>query len=162
MRPVLSPFVHGLYQSLAARSQFCMIPCGTGLSIHELGWLQDSAPVTKDYEDQLRSFTTFKGWGSLEQVQNYIALVRSSLPDEQARRTFDTRVPGEAVSELFARLRGRFRPIVTAIERIICARNGHSDWRRAIQDTEETLTSIDRRFHGKGNIPYDIERMLRQ
>lgn len=115
MRPVLSPFVHGLYQSLAATGQFCVVPCGTGLSIHELGWLQDSAPVTKDYEDQVRPFTTFKGWSSLEQVQDYLALVRSLFPDEQARRTFDTRVPDEAVSELFARLRGRFRPIVTAI-----------------------------------------------
>ncbi|KAF9079203.1 hypothetical protein BGX23_004715, partial [Mortierella sp. AD031] len=115
MRPVLSPFVHGLFQSLAARSQFCVIPCGTGLSIHEMDWLQDSAPITKGCEHQLRPFTTFKGWDSLGQVQSYLALVRSSLPDEQARRTFDTRMPDEAVSELFARLRGHFRPIVTAI-----------------------------------------------
>ncbi|KAG0271536.1 hypothetical protein BGZ96_005772, partial [Linnemannia gamsii] len=45
---------------------------------------------------------------------------------------------------------------------MICAGNGHSDWKKAIQDTEEALISTDRQSHGKGNIPYDIDQMLRQ
>ncbi|KAF8924661.1 hypothetical protein BGZ58_001574 [Dissophora ornata] len=159
-RPVLSPLVHGFYQISGDHSHFCVVTCGTGLCILDMNWLEDSAPVTKGYTENLGPFTDFQGWESLEQVQIYRDLVRRSLPDEQARRIFDTRVPGEAVSELFARLRGRFRPIVSAIERMICARNGQSDWKKAIQDTEETLISIDRQFQGKGNIPYDIDRML--
>ncbi|KAG9061138.1 hypothetical protein KI688_007768 [Linnemannia hyalina] len=162
LRPILSPLVHGFYQIAADHRPFCVVTRGTGLNILDMNWLEDSAAVPKGYNKQLGPFTDFQGWESLEQVQNYLALVRSSLPDESARGTFDIRVSGEAVSELFACLRGRFRPIVTAIESMICARNGHSDWKKTIQDTEEALTSTDRQSHGKGNIPYDIDRMLRQ
>ncbi|KAF9313124.1 hypothetical protein BGZ91_006357, partial [Linnemannia elongata] len=46
-RPILSPLVHGLYQIAADRNQFCVIPCGTGLSILDIDWLEDSAPGPK-------------------------------------------------------------------------------------------------------------------
>lgn len=115
LRPILSPLVHGFYQIAPDHRQFCVITCGTGLSILDMSWLEDSAPLPKGYKKQLGPFTDFQGWESLEQVQTYLALVRSSLPNESARETLDTRVPGKAVTELFARLRGRFRPIVTAI-----------------------------------------------
>jgi hypothetical protein len=78
-------------------------------------WLEDSAPVPKGYQEQLGPFTDFQGWESLEQVQHYRDLVRCSLPNADARNIFNTRVPDESIPELFARLRGRFRPIVSAI-----------------------------------------------
>ncbi|KAG0085317.1 hypothetical protein BGZ92_009088 [Podila epicladia] len=160
-RPILSPLVHGLYQIAADKNQFCVIPCGTGLSIFDMKWLEDSAPVTKGYQEQLGPFTDFQGWESLEQVQLYRDLVRRSLPNADARNVFNTRVPDESIPELFARLRGRFRPIVSAIERMIMPRNGGIDWRLAIKETEDTLSSTEPRYYGKGNIAFDIWRMVR-
>jgi hypothetical protein len=78
-------------------------------------WLEDSAFVPEGYQEQLAPFTDFQGWESLEQVQNYRELVRRSLPNDEAKIIFDTRVPGRSIAELFARLRGRFRPVVSAI-----------------------------------------------
>jgi len=115
MRPILSPLVRGLYQIAADRNRFCVIPCGTGLSIFEMRWSGSSGSVTKGEKEELRPFTDFQGWESLEQVQHYRDLVRRSLPNADARNIFDTRVPNEAMPELFARLRGRFRPVVSAI-----------------------------------------------
>ena len=115
MRPILSPLVHGFYQISADENLFYVIPCGTGLSIFDMKWLEDSAPVPKGYQERLGPFTDFQGWESLEQVQHYRDLVRCSLPNADARNIFNTRVPDESIPELFARLRGRFRPIVSAI-----------------------------------------------
>ncbi|KAG0257284.1 hypothetical protein BGZ95_005291 [Linnemannia exigua] len=157
-RPILSPLVHGFYQIAADRNQFCVIPCGTGLSIFYMRWLEDSDSIRKGYQEHLGPFTDFQGWESLEQVQNYRDLVRRALPNDEARAVFDTRVPKTSVAELFARLRGRFRPIVSAIERMI--RNNELNWKLAIEKTELSLTSTDVQYFGKGNIAYDIDRMI--
>jgi hypothetical protein len=114
-RPILSPLVHGFYQIAGDYNLFCVIPCGTGLSIFDMKWLEDSPPVPKDYQEELGPFTDFQGWESLEQVQNYRELVRRSLCSDKARIVFDSVVPDASVPELFERLRGRFRPIVSAI-----------------------------------------------
>ncbi|KAF9385757.1 hypothetical protein CPB97_004493 [Podila verticillata] len=162
MRPILSPLVCGLYMISADVNLFCVIPCGTGLSILDMKWLEDGAPVTKGYKERLGPFTNFQGWESLEQVQHYRDLVRCSLPNDDARNIFDTRVPDESIPELFARLRGRFRPIVSTIERMIMPSNGSIDWRLAIKETEDMLSSTESRYYGKGNIAYDIEQMIRK
>ncbi|KAG0221710.1 hypothetical protein BGW41_006586 [Actinomortierella wolfii] len=73
------------------------------------------SPCPKGYQAQLGPFTDFQGWESVEQVQRYRNLVRDSLPNSEARNIFNARVPNESVPELFKRLRGRFRPIVSAI-----------------------------------------------
>ncbi|KAF9536315.1 hypothetical protein EC957_011581, partial [Mortierella hygrophila] len=161
-QPILSPLVHGFCQITADRKQFCVIPCETGLSLFDMKWLEDSAPGPKGYTKLLGPFTDFQGWESLEQVQNYRDLVRRSLPNDTARITFDTRVPVESIPELFARLRGRFRPIVSAIERMIMPSNGGVDWRQAIKETEDTLSSTEAEYYGKGNIAFDISRMVRR
>ncbi|KAF9216903.1 hypothetical protein BGZ59_007536 [Podila verticillata] len=115
MRPILFPFIEGFYHISADQNDFCVLPCGTGLSILDMKWLEDSAPVTKGYQERLGPFTDFQGWESLEQVRHYRDLVRCSLPNADARNIFNSRVPDESIPELFARLRGRFRPIVSAI-----------------------------------------------
>ncbi|KAG0197646.1 hypothetical protein BGX28_008854 [Mortierella sp. GBA30] len=160
MRPILSPLIHGFYQIAADRNQFCVIPCGTGLSILDMKWPEDSAPGPKGYSELLGPFTDFQGWESLEQVQNYRDLVRRSLPDDDARIIFDVRVPDTSVTELFERLRGRFRPIVSAIERMIMPSNDRIDWRVALKETEDTLASTDPQHYTKGNIVNDISRMI--
>ncbi|KAG0369009.1 hypothetical protein BGZ54_000640, partial [Gamsiella multidivaricata] len=139
-RPVLSPFTHGLYQTASDESQICVIPCGTGLSIFDMKWLDGSAPGPKGYVDQLGPFTDFVGWESLEQVRDYRDLVRSALPNQEARIIFDAQVPETSMQELFDSFRGRFRPIVSTIERMIILKPGISgiDWKSAIKETEDT------------------------
>ncbi|KAF9536259.1 hypothetical protein EC957_011807, partial [Mortierella hygrophila] len=138
VRPILSPLVRGFYQIASDNGHFSIVPCGTGLSLLDMGWLEDSAPGPKGYSKLLGPFTDFQGWESLEQVQNYRDLVRRSLPNDTARSIFDTRVPVESIPELFARLRGRFRPIVSAFEYMMTPSNGRNDWRLAIKETEDT------------------------
>ncbi|KAF9336882.1 hypothetical protein BG006_006990 [Podila minutissima] len=162
MRPILSPLVHGFYKISADKNMFCVIPCGNGLSILDMKWLEDAAPVPKGYQEQLGPFTDFQGWESLEQVQHYRDLVCCSLPNADARNIFNTHVPDESIPELFARLRGRFRPIVSAIERMIMPSNGRIDWRLAIKETEDMLSSTESRYYGKENIVFDISRMIRR
>ncbi|KAG0378573.1 hypothetical protein BGX24_003456 [Mortierella sp. AD032] len=160
MRPIFAPFVHGLYQISADGNMFCVVPCGTGLSVFDMNWLEDSAPVPKGYQEQLGPFTDFQGWETLEQVKNYRGLVRRTLPNDEARIIFDTRVPDTSVTELFERLRGRFRPIVSSIERMIAPSYDGVDWENAIEETEYRLSSTQSRYYGRGNIVYDILRMI--
>jgi len=114
-RPILSPLVYGFYKVVGDRNEICVIPCGTGLSIFDKKWLDDSAPGPKGYKEQLGPFTDFVGWESLEQIQSYRDLVRRSLPNDEARTIFDSHVPLISMQELFESLHGRFRPIVFAI-----------------------------------------------
>ncbi|KAG9072140.1 hypothetical protein KI688_006364 [Linnemannia hyalina] len=159
-RPILFPLVHGLNRISADENHFCVVPCGTGLSIFDMEWLEDSAPVPKGYRKRLGPFTDFQGWESPEQIQHYRDLVRRSLHNDEARIIFDTHVPEESIPELFARLRGRFRPIVSAIERMVS--NGEIDWGLAIMKTEDALSSTESQYYGKGNIAFDISRMVRR
>jgi hypothetical protein len=46
------------------------------------------------------------------------------------------------------------------LERMIAPRNDKFDWKLAIEETELKLTSTDIRYCGKGNIVYDISRMI--
>ncbi|KAF9177895.1 hypothetical protein BGZ51_008187 [Haplosporangium sp. Z 767] len=163
VRSILSPLVHGFYLTAADKNEFCVIPCGTGLSIFEMRWLEDAGSGPKGHAKQLRPFTDFVGWSSLEQVQNYRNLVRRSLPNDKAKIIFDSHVPLVATPELFERLHGRFRPIVFAIERMIMLPdNGNIGWKETIEEADEMLTSTDSQHFVKGNIAYDIARMIRR
>ncbi|KAF8944094.1 hypothetical protein BGZ47_004662 [Haplosporangium gracile] len=163
LRPILSPLVRGLYQ-LSNYNMFCVIPCGTSLSVFDMNW-DSSASIVKGYRKQLRPFTDFQGWESLEQVRTYRDLVRRSLHNEEARMIFDRHVPDESMPELFERLRGRFKPIVSTIgmqDRMIMPSNGRIDWRLAIKETEDMLSSAKSQYYDKGNIVFDISRMIRR
>ncbi len=48
------------------------------------------------------------------------------------------------------------------IERMIAPRNGGIDWRLAIKETENSLSSVEPRYYGKGNIAFDIPRMIQR
>ncbi|KAF9083270.1 hypothetical protein BGX29_003264 [Mortierella sp. GBA35] len=112
-------------------------------------WLEDSDPGPKGYTKQLGPFTDFQGWESLEQVQTYRDLVRRSLLNDEARVISDVRVPDASMAELFARL-----------QHMIMPSNNRINWRLAIEETERTLTSADPQHCVKGNIVYDISRMI--
>ncbi|KAF9979547.1 hypothetical protein BGZ65_006394 [Modicella reniformis] len=162
-RPLLSPLVRGFYQVPEETSQICVVPCGTGLSIYQMDWLMGSAPGPKNHEENLKPFRDFDGWDGVEQVRKYRALVRHSLTTEESKAIFDVYVPEASIGFLFERLRGRFRPIVSTIERMVAS--GHDnernfDWKTAVLDTEKGLISTDNGFFTKGNIAFDIHRMV--
>ncbi|KAF9158104.1 hypothetical protein DFQ26_007967, partial [Actinomortierella ambigua] len=163
-RPILSPFVQGLYRVSGDQSRICVVPCGTGLSIYEMEWLAGSAVGPKGDADRLRPFIDFEGWTSLEQVQSYRALVRRSLSTEESKSFFDVCVPEESIPLVFERLRGRYRPCVFAVESMIESGNksedGNIDWREAVMETERRLISTSNRYFWAGNIVCDISRMI--
>ncbi|KAF9543647.1 hypothetical protein EC957_000579 [Mortierella hygrophila] len=136
-RPILSPLVHGLNRISADENHFCVVPCGTDFSALDMNWLEGAAPGPKGYSRMLRPFTDFRGWESLEQVQNYRDLVRRSLPNDKARIIFDT-------------------------QHMMTPNNGGIDWRLATKETEDALSSTESRYCGRGNIVFEISRMIRR
>ncbi|KAG0053457.1 hypothetical protein BGZ83_001062 [Gryganskiella cystojenkinii] len=136
--PILSPLIHGLYLIAHDHNMFSVIPCGTGLSLFDMKWLEDSAPAAKGHGTA--RFTDFRGWESLEQVREYRNSVRDSLPNLRARTIFDSQVPDAPVPMLFQRLRGRYRPIVSAIERMVKSDSGEINWEMAIEEIVNNLT----------------------
>ncbi|KAG0273750.1 hypothetical protein BGZ95_010466 [Linnemannia exigua] len=161
-RPILFPLVHGFCQIAVDIGHFSVVPCETGLSIFDVEWLEDPASFPKGSNKQLGPFTDFGGWESLEQVQTYRDLLRRSLHNDEARLIFDTRVPDVSMAELFERLRGRYRPIVSTLEHMIMCSNGTVDWRLAIKETEDSLSSTELRYNGEGNITFAISRMIQR
>ncbi|KAF8962660.1 hypothetical protein BGZ46_001134 [Entomortierella lignicola] len=146
-RPLLSPMVHGLYKVSENDNDFCVIPCGTGLSIYDMRYLSDSASWLKDHPEKPMPFTEFGGWGTLTN-------------DTKAK--FVLRVPEEAMRELYQRLRGRFRPIISALE-LMLADQGTNDkeiWESAIARTRDKLESAAPEHNKNGNICHQIRKML--
>ncbi|KAF9151259.1 hypothetical protein BGX20_005461, partial [Mortierella sp. AD010] len=68
-------------------------------------------------------------------------------------------IPEEAIQELFFRLRGRFRPIISTIEEII-TKGCTSYWKEAIKQRLQSMTSYPEHFPVRGNLCSDIKRML--
>lgn len=66
----------------------------------------------------------------------------------------DRLLPPEAIQAITERLIGRFRPAVSAIEKII-ARGEPDSWKDAVNDTEARLVSYDY-FSEQGNLCYEI------
>ncbi|KAG0053841.1 hypothetical protein BGZ90_006126, partial [Linnemannia elongata] len=134
MRPILTPLVHGFYGISADHNQFCVVPCGNDLSVFHTKWCEDPSFI-KGYHTQVAPFTDFQGWESLEQVQHFRDLVCRSLPNSEARNIFNT-------------------------QRMIMPSNGGFDWRQAIKETEDTLSSTESRYYSGGNIVFDVSRMI--
>ncbi|KAF9904374.1 hypothetical protein EC991_002713, partial [Linnemannia zychae] len=111
----------------ADKNLFCVIPCGNGLSVFDMKWLEDSAPVPKVTESGLGHSPISKA-GNRSNKSNSTGIL----------------------------------PIVSAIERMIMPSNGMIDWRLAIKETEDTLSSTESRHYGKRNIVFDISRMIRR
>ncbi|KAF9920728.1 hypothetical protein BGZ67_001019, partial [Mortierella alpina] len=70
-----------------------------------------------------------------------------------------TLIPKASVQELFFKLRGRYRPIITTIEDII-ANGSPSYWREAIERRVRALVCYPEQFPMRGNLCSDIKRML--
>ncbi|KAF9178381.1 hypothetical protein BGZ51_007824 [Haplosporangium sp. Z 767] len=153
-RPLLSPVLHAFRD--IGEHQLTLVTCGTGLSINTLYWVQSSGSGLKDTSSTFQ-YIEFPGWTNQESIKAYISRIRSCLVDDDSRRTLDERLPQGSIDMMFERLRGRFRPIVAAIERIIEG-NGQDTWQVAIKDTEDKLVSWSNR-DVKGNLCYELHRL---
>ncbi|KAF9408340.1 hypothetical protein BGZ94_002347 [Podila epigama] len=158
LRSILSPIVHGLRNISSSAEDYCVVTCGTGIGADELDILLSSGGIGITGEQVNRRIVDFPGWESVDQVAMYIRDLgdRMSTAD---KATLDALLPQEAILELFSRLRGRFRPLVSAIEEII-ADGLTSCWKDVIDKRVDSLVCYPESFPVRGNLCSDIKRML--
>ncbi|KAG9063839.1 hypothetical protein KI688_003951 [Linnemannia hyalina] len=153
-RPLLSPILYG-FRHIEGANELTLLTSGTGLSIYTPTWARSSGCVSK-HELGDFIYMEFPGWTNRESVDTYIANLRNFLQDEDAKRALDMLLPSEAIDMMMERLVGRFRPMVTVVEKII-ARGEPNGWKDAVDETETRLVSYD--YCGKqGNLCHEIVR----
>ncbi|KAG0009092.1 hypothetical protein BGZ81_003644, partial [Podila clonocystis] len=158
LRSILSPIIHGLRSISNNTQNYCVVTCGTGIGADELEVLLSSGGIGSSWEQVNRRIVDFPGWETMDQVAMYINNLGDLMSgDDKAR--LHTLVPEAAIQELFFRLRGRFRPIVSTIEEII-AKGSPSYWKEAIEQRVHSLVCYPERFPVRGNLCSDIKRML--
>ncbi|KAF9392337.1 hypothetical protein BGX21_011050 [Mortierella sp. AD011] len=82
----------------------------------------------------------YAGWQGEHSIRSLIDRIKNQLPDEAWKQRIDTLLPPEAISMLYKRLTGRFRPIGTVVERIIST-NDPTKWGSIITIIEAILSS---------------------
>ncbi|KAG0240818.1 hypothetical protein BG011_003616, partial [Mortierella polycephala] len=114
LRSILSPIIHGLRSISDNTQNYCVVTCGTGIGADELEVLLSSGGIGSSWEQVNRRIVDFPGWETVDQVAMYIKNLGDLMcGDDKAR--LHTLIPEAAIQELFFRLRGRFRPIVSTI-----------------------------------------------
>ncbi|KAG0044704.1 hypothetical protein BGZ83_010081 [Gryganskiella cystojenkinii] len=158
LRSVLSPIIHGLRSISASEQDYCVVTCGTGIGADVLKVLLSSGGIGSSWEQVNRRIVDFPGWETVEQVAAYINNLGDTMSEDDKAVLYEL-IPEIAVQELFFRLRGRFRPIISTIEEII-ANGSTSYWREAIERRVQSMTSYPEHFPVRGNLCSDIKRML--
>ncbi|KAF9131526.1 hypothetical protein BGW39_001702 [Mortierella sp. 14UC] len=158
LRSILSPIIHGLRSISNNTQDYCVVTCGAGIGADELEVLLSSGGIGSSWEQVNRRIVDFQGWETMDQVAMYINNLGDLMcGDDKAR--LHTLIPEAAIQELFFRLRGRFRPIVSTIEEII-AKGSPSYWKKAIEQRVHSLVHYPECFPVRGNLCSDIKRML--
>ncbi|KAG0374250.1 hypothetical protein BGX24_010635 [Mortierella sp. AD032] len=159
-RPLLSPILWG-FRNISV-DYLTLITSGTGLSIYTLGWAQSSGSFnkpTRSLTGNLEGFEymEFPSWNGRACIEAYVADLRGLLPTDGAKQALDSLLGPEAFEAITKRLIGRFRPAVTAIERIV-ASGEPGDWKDAVDVTEARLVSYDH-CGEQGNLCNEIVRL---
>ncbi|KAF9345383.1 hypothetical protein BGX26_003216 [Mortierella sp. AD094] len=102
-------------------------------------------------------YLEFPGWTDQTSVQSFIERVKNHLLDEESIKAVDALLTSPAVNMLYKRLRGRFRPIVTAIEGIISSGDPNK-CEEIIDNTEAMLISWKDRER-RGNLLSELDRV---
>ncbi|KAF9272749.1 hypothetical protein BGZ74_005085, partial [Mortierella antarctica] len=118
LRSILSPIIHGLRNISESGQDYCVVTCGTGIGADELEILVGSGGIAATLDQIDHRIVDFPGWETEDQVTMYINNLGNAM-SEDYRTMLHTLIPEAAVQELFFKLRGRYRPIVTTIEDII-------------------------------------------
>ncbi|KAK3836314.1 MAG: hypothetical protein J3R72DRAFT_493794 [Linnemannia gamsii] len=159
-RPLLSPILWG-FRNISV-DYLTLITSGTGLSIYTLGWAQSSGSFnkpTRSLTGNLEGFEymEFPSWTGRASIEAYVAELRGLLPTDGAKQALDSLLGPKAFEAISKRLIGRFRPAVTAIERIV-ASGEPGDWKDAVDVTEARLVSYDH-CGEQGNLCNEIVRL---
>ncbi|KAF9536712.1 hypothetical protein EC957_009923 [Mortierella hygrophila] len=159
-RPLLSPILWG-FRNISV-DDLTLVTSGTGLSIYALDWARSSGSINKRTGSLIGNldgfeYMEFPGWTGRESIEVYVANLRCLLPTEGAKQALDRLLRPEAIQAITDRLVGRFRPAVTAIERIL-ARDEPNLWQDAVDETEARLVSYDHRGE-QGNLCNEIVRL---
>ncbi|KAK3838749.1 MAG: hypothetical protein JOS17DRAFT_813362 [Linnemannia elongata] len=158
LRSILSPITHGLRNFSENGQDYCMVICGTEIGADELEVLVGSGGIAATLDQIDHRTVDFPGWETEEQVTMYTKTLGDAAGEDD-RAMLHTLIPEAAVQELFFKLRGRYRPIITTIEDIIA--NGFpSYWREAIERRVGALVCYPEQFPMRGNFCSDIKRML--
>ncbi|KAF9176748.1 hypothetical protein BGZ51_009713, partial [Haplosporangium sp. Z 767] len=157
-RSILSPIIHGLRSISGSEQDYCVVTCGTGIGADELEILASSGGIAANLDQIDHQIVDFPGWETKDQVAMYINNLGNAMSEDDRVR-LHTLIPEAAVEELFFKLRGRFRPIITTIEDII-AKGSTSYWSEAIERRLSALVCYPERFPVRGNLCSDIKRML--
>ncbi|KAF9312447.1 hypothetical protein BG003_006268 [Podila horticola] len=158
LRSILSPIIHGLRSISESGRDYCVVTCGTGIGADELEMLASSGGIAANLDQIDHQIVDFPGWETEDQVAMYINNLGDAMSEDDRVR-LHTLIPKAAVQELFFKLRGRFRPIITTIEDII-AKGSTSYWSEAIERRLSALVCYPERFPVRGNLCSDIKRML--
>ncbi|KAF9371407.1 hypothetical protein BGX21_005149, partial [Mortierella sp. AD011] len=102
-------------------------------------------------------YIEFPGWTDQASVLSFIERVKNHLLEDESKKAVDTLLTPLVVDMLHARLRGRFRPIVTAIEGIIWS-GDPSKWEDIIDNTEIMLISCKEQER-RGNLIGELIRL---
>ncbi|KAG0279993.1 hypothetical protein BGZ97_009474, partial [Linnemannia gamsii] len=158
LRSILSPIIHGLMNISGSAQDYCVVTCGTGIGADELEILVGSGGIAATLDQIDDRIVDFPGWETEDQVTMYIKNLGDAMGEDD-RAMLHTLIPKAAVQELFFKLRGRFKPIITTIEDII-ANGSPSYWREAIERRVRALVCYPEQFPMRGNLCSDIKRML--
>ncbi|KAI8358380.1 hypothetical protein B0O80DRAFT_280690 [Mortierella sp. GBAus27b] len=139
-RSFLSPIIHGLRSISKNSLDYCVVTCGTGIGADELEILVSSGGMATNEPRIDPRILNFPGWETEDQVATYINSLGDAMSEDD-RAMLHTLIPKAAVQELFLKLRGRFRPIITTIEDII-AKGSASHWKQAIEIRVEALERL--------------------
>ncbi|KAG0010264.1 hypothetical protein BGZ81_002867 [Podila clonocystis] len=158
LRSILSPIIHGLRNISENGQDYCVVTCGTGIGADELEILVGSGGIAATLDQIDHRIVDFPGWETEDQVTMYIKNLGDEMSEDD-RAMLHKLIPKVAVQELFFKLRGRYRPIITTIEDII-ANGSPSYWREAIERRVRALVCYPEQFPMRGNLCSDIKRML--
>ncbi|KAF8931617.1 hypothetical protein BGZ47_011751 [Haplosporangium gracile] len=128
---ILSPIIHGLRSISDSESDYCVVTCDAGISADELELLVGSGGIGEHFDQLDDQIVNFPGWDTENRVAMYINSLGDAMSEDDRVR-LHTLIPEAAVEELFFKLRGHFRPIVSTIKDII-AKGSTSYWSEAIE-----------------------------
>ncbi|KAI8349856.1 hypothetical protein B0O80DRAFT_142112 [Mortierella sp. GBAus27b] len=127
-RPILAPIFHSfrrissIYES--GNCGACIMACGTGLSNYDLERSSGTASgiklTAKEYWNMTENsiVVDFPGWVHEEAVDQYLDRLCQAVDLKSKNRLLEL-FPKAVIARLFLDLRGRFRPIISAMEDII-------------------------------------------
>lgn len=146
-RPLLAPVLHSIRRISSHDDEICVLPCGTGLSDYDLTWSGGSASGIKlpacEYSMKANNMDVvdFPGWVSENSIRQYVNKLGEAL-DSDSKNRLTALFSDALIQRLFLDLRGRFRPIISAIEDII-HEDDPTQWETCIDKLLERLTSAD-------------------